>query len=176
MADNPLDLQRFVGIEHGPFLGWDETNAAMIRHWCEAMGDTNPIYTDSVAARSAGHGGIVAPPTMLQAWAMVGFSGQRAPGSATGSALEVLQVIEQAGYPAVVAVRCEQEYFHYLQEGDRVYYRARLESVSALKKTGLGVGYFCTELSTFYKQDDVAVGTMRFCVLKYRPNVAEELS
>ena len=50
-------------------------NAPMIRHWCEAMGDTNPIYLDDAAARAAGRPGIVAPPTMLQAWVMWGLAG-----------------------------------------------------------------------------------------------------
>ena len=45
----------------------------MIRHWCEAMGDTNPVYIDAEAAAASVHGGIVAPPTMLQAWVMRPF-------------------------------------------------------------------------------------------------------
>ncbi|HVB93363.1 MAG TPA: MaoC family dehydratase N-terminal domain-containing protein, partial [Acidimicrobiales bacterium] len=27
----------------------DEVNQAMIRHWVEAMGDTNPVYVDEAA-------------------------------------------------------------------------------------------------------------------------------
>ena len=40
------DLQALVGKEAGPFDSNDEINKAMIRHWCEAMEDGNPIYTD----------------------------------------------------------------------------------------------------------------------------------
>ncbi|MFD7098389.1 hypothetical protein ACFWA0_26575, partial [Streptomyces xanthophaeus] len=46
--------------------GKDPVNAAMIRHWCEAMGDANPAYTGPDA---------IAPPTRLQAWTMGGLSG-----------------------------------------------------------------------------------------------------
>ncbi|MFD6497992.1 protein dehydratase, partial [Streptomyces sp. NPDC060188] len=47
-------------------VGRDPVNAPMIRHWCEAMGDTHPAYRGPDA---------VAPPTMLQAWTMGGLAG-----------------------------------------------------------------------------------------------------
>lgn len=169
MAAGLPDLQQFVGKRFGPFNSWDPVNAPMIRHWCEAMGDTNPIYTDAAAALNAGHEALVAPPTMMQAWVMMGYNGERAPGSDAGSAFACLDVIEEAGFPGVVAVNCEQEYSHYLKAGDQVHYYAELESVSEQKTTALGTGYFCTELSTFYNQDDEEVGTMRFRIFKYRP-------
>src|SRR5690606_17593869 len=66
-------LRAFVGAETGPpSLGPDPVNEAMIRHWCEVMGDANPVYTDRAAAEKSVHGGLVAPPTMLQAWSMRG--------------------------------------------------------------------------------------------------------
>ncbi|MEM0955311.1 MAG: MaoC family dehydratase N-terminal domain-containing protein [Pseudomonadota bacterium] len=163
------DLQAYVGGDFGPFLAWDAVNAAMIRHWCEAMGESQAIYTNSEAARAAGYADIVAPPTMLMAWTMVGFGGTRPPGSGQGNALGVLSVISEAGYPGVVAVNCEQHYERYLEVGDSVYYRATCESISEEKTTGLGTGFFVTELSTFYNQRDEVVGTQRFRVLQYRP-------
>lgn len=45
-----------------PRSGRDPVNQPMIRHWVDAIGDTNPIYTDEAAARAAGHPGVVAPP------------------------------------------------------------------------------------------------------------------
>ena len=45
----------------------------MIRHWVEAMGDHNPVYVSDDAAREAGYDGLIAPPTMLQAWIMRGL-------------------------------------------------------------------------------------------------------
>jgi acyl dehydratase len=165
----PADLQDYVGGNFGPFLAWDAVNAPMIRHWCEVMGETDPIYTDTGAARAAGYGAIVAPPAMLQAWVMPGYGSARPPGSAGGGALAVLDVLRRAGYEGVVAVNCEQEYFAYLEEGDRLYFRSTCESISAEKKTALGTGFFVTELATFYRQQDEPVATMRFRVLQYRP-------
>jgi len=72
MAAIPADFSEFLDGDIGPFKAWDTVNAPMIRHWCEAMGDNNPLYTDSDAARAQGFEGVVAPPAMLQAWTMNG--------------------------------------------------------------------------------------------------------
>jgi len=167
----PPDLQQYVGGDFGPFLAWDTVNAPMIRHWCEAMGDSLPLYPDSAAARAAGFDAVAAPPTMLMAWTMPGYGGARPPGSdREGSGLAVVSVLQEAGYPAIVAVNCEQEYFRYLQEGDRIYYRSTCADISAEKTTALGVGFFVTELATYFNQRDEKVGTMLFRVLVYRPH------
>ena len=73
------DLLTHVGDEAGPFYGWDTVNRAMIRHWCESMGDKNPAYVDSDFSRE--NGGIIAPPAMLQAWTMRGYANESPPGS-----------------------------------------------------------------------------------------------
>ncbi len=68
------ELRSFVGQPSGPPTGApDAVNLPMIRHWVEAMGDRNPVYVDDEAARAAGFPGIIAPPTMLQAWIMRGL-------------------------------------------------------------------------------------------------------
>lgn len=174
MSEESLDLSNYLGGNLGPYRSWDKVNAAMIRHWCEAMGDDNPVYTDSEAARREGFASVVAPPAMLQAWTMTGYSGRQAPGSDERNAMAVLPVLEAAGYPAVVAVNCEQEYSRYLEEGDEIYYRSSIESISEEKTTALGVGYFVTQLCTYYDQQDQVVGTMRFRVFKYRPHAGGE--
>ena len=57
-------LKAYVGIATGPArVAPDAVNEAMIHHWCDAMGDRNPIYTDAEAAKKTVHGGLVAPPT-----------------------------------------------------------------------------------------------------------------
>jgi acyl dehydratase len=68
-------IQTFVGLEIGPpEVGPDLVNEPMIRHWCEVLDDANPAYTDPAAAKQSLHGGIVAPPTMLQTWILGGFA------------------------------------------------------------------------------------------------------
>ena len=70
------ELQTFVGrsLAAEPKKGQDSVNEAMIRHWCEVMGDQNPVYTDAEWAAGSQRGGIIAPPAMLYAWAQVGYA------------------------------------------------------------------------------------------------------
>ena len=164
-------LQSCVGSEAGPMLGWDRVNRAMIRHWCEAMGDDNPAYTDPAIASELGapNDAVVAPPTMMQAWTMVGYGGQHRPGSDNREALPIMPLFIEHGYDGVVATNCEQEYFLPICEGDDIRSTTSIESVSERKETALGTGYFVTQLTEYMNQRDELVGTMRFRILKYIP-------
>ena len=162
------ELQIFAGVEVGePMHGSDVVNAPMIRHWCEAMGDGLAIYTDPAAAAASAHGGIVAPPTMLQAWVMRGLKGRKGRPDTVYS--DLLNKLDGAGFSSVVAVNCEQEYERYLRPGDALSMRTTIESVSEEKKTGLGVGHFVTSRQSYYDQDNELVGSMLFRILKFRP-------
>lgn len=154
----------------GPYKSWDKVNRAMIRHWCDVLGDDLGVYTDEARAQESVHGQVVAPPTMLQAWTMRGYRDQFPPGSDQAEPFNVLSVMGEMGYPAIVAVNCEQEYERYLKEGDEIYHMSRIESVSEEKSTALGVGFFVTELSEYFDQADKKVGQMRFRVFSYRPH------
>ncbi|GAA1420400.1 hypothetical protein GCM10009601_18850 [Streptomyces thermospinosisporus] len=136
--------------------GRDPVNEPMIRHWCEVMGDTNPAYAGP---------GAVAPPTMLQVWTMGGLSGQAA---RTESFDELLALLDEAGFTAVVATDCEQEYVRCLRPGDEVTFDAVIESVSDRKTTRLGTGHFVTTRMDVRAGGEL-VGTHRFRILKYAP-------
>src|SRR6266404_4223871 len=138
-------LDAWIGRDGAPQAARDAVNPAMIRHWCDAVGDENPVYTDPDFAAKSVHGAIVAPPTMLQAWTMAGLrppapaSPQPAPFS------EVMRLLDAAGYTSVVATNCRQEYRRYLREGDRLTVTTRVAGVSDEKKTALGMGRFVDE-------------------------------
>lgn len=136
--------------------GKDPVNAPMIRHWCEAMGDTNPAYSGPDA---------IAPPTMLQAWTMGGLSGHTGRSSAYD---ELLTLLDEAGCTSVVATDCEQEYIRPLRPGDEITFDAVIESVSPRKTTKLGTGHFVTTRMDIRVGPDLA-GTHRFRILKYAP-------
>lgn len=136
--------------------GKDPVNAPMIRHWCEAMGDTNPAYTGPDA---------IAPPTMLQAWTMGGLSGHTGRSSAYD---ELLTLLDESGCTSVVATDCEQEYVRPLRPGDEITFDAVIESVSDRKTTKLGTGYFVTTRMDIRVGPDLA-GTHRFRILKCAP-------
>lgn len=137
-------------------IGKDPVNRPMIRHWCEAMGDTNPAYTGPDA---------IAPPTMLQAWIMGGLSGHE---GRTDAYDELLGLLDGAGCTSVVATDCEQEYLRPLRPGDEVTFDTVIESVSDRKTTKLGTGYFVTTRTDVRVAGDL-VGTHRFRILKYAP-------
>ncbi len=159
-------LKAFEGRQIGPAeLAPDVVNQAMIRHWCDAIGDANPVYTDPDAAAASVHGGIVAPPTMLQAWVMRGFRA----GRGRTAQDELLRLLEGAGFTSVVATDCQQEYPRYLRPGDRLSETKVIESISEEKKTALGTGHFVTSRSTYTDQSGQVVGTMRFRILKFKP-------
>ena len=154
-------LREYVGTETGPAaFGPDGVNEPMIRHWCETMGDANPVYTDPEAAKRSVHGGIVAPPTMLQAWIMRGMT-MAQPRDSQASAdrqLQLHDMLSEAGYPSVVATNCEQEYTRYLRPGDQVTAHTVVEAISDEKATALGVGYFIDTRTSFTDPDGQEVG------------------
>jgi uncharacterized OB-fold protein/acyl dehydratase len=158
-----------VGKEYGPYIAWDPVNAPMIRQWCDALGVENPAYQDAEYAAQSQHGGLVAPPTMLNAWLMRGYGGSRAAGSAEDDVFEAAKMFVAAGYEAVVATNSEQEYQRYLRPGDHLTSTVVLESISDEKRTALGKGHFITVRHTYRDQAGEVVGTMRFTNLQYRP-------
>lgn len=176
MSDQDFDFESLLGEEFGPFHGWEKVNAAMIRHWCEAMGDKNPIYTDPEAAQAAGYDtkGVVAPPTMMQAWNMPGYTDSGPPSSDARNPFAVIMTLREAGYPSTLAVNSEQDYERVVEEGDTIYHRAHLEHISEEKTTALGTGFFITQLCTYYNQRDEVVGHMRWRVLQFRAHGTDD--
>jgi len=161
------ELQALVGEEAGPFSANDEVNKAMVRHWCEAMEDSNPLYTDEGYAKKSKYGGIMAPPQMVQAFCLPPLwpKGETPPDPLA----KAVRKLDEVGYAGVVATTTSQEYFRPMRLGDRIYYRVKLASVSPEKTTRLGKGYFLTSEYIYTNQKGEAVCTQSFTVLKYVP-------
>ncbi|WP_051265501.1 bifunctional MaoC family dehydratase N-terminal/OB-fold nucleic acid binding domain-containing protein [Nakamurella lactea] len=170
-------LRTFVGQQATPVrYAQDAVNPAMIRHFVEAMGDENPVYTDETAARSTGRSGIVAPPPMLSSWLMVGYKAHTAAaehGAPDSPMTRLLNLLGDAGYVGVVATNDEQEYVRELRIGDRLKMTAVIEDVSPRKVTGLGAGHFITTLRTYTDADDQVVARQRFRILRFDPTVTK---
>jgi uncharacterized protein len=165
-------LKAYEGRLVGPgFTGFDPVNKPMIRHWCDAMGDTLAVYTDEDAARASVHGGVIAPPTMLQTWQMWGFRARPATGGSEQDNL--LRLLDANGFTSVVATNCEQEYARDLRPGDELTVTSTIEEVSEEKHTGLGIGHFVTTKQTYADQDGDVVATMLFRILKFKPGTGK---
>ena len=170
-AELEAKLKTFAGRAAGPpSPAPDAVNEAMIRHWCDAMGDRLPVYTDAGAAAKSVHGGIVAPPTMLQAWILRGIAMASPSDDYDDGQLQIGRMLVDAGYPSVVATNCEQEYKRYLRPGDRLVAETIFEAISDQKATGLGIGYFIDTRTTFRDQRGDEVGWMTFRILRFKPN------
>lgn len=167
-------LDAFLGVETEPAWGRDPVNQPMIRHWCDAVGDRNPVYTDPEFARGSSFGGIIAPPTMLQAWTMPGLAPPAAePAGGPHPLRAVIELLDAAGYTSVVATNCRQEYARPLVPGDLVSVTSRIESVSDEKRTALGDGRFVDQVMTYRDARGEEVARMRFRILKFRPRAAQ---
>ena len=180
MADEEVDelrpkLERFVGKPMGPpAIAPDPVNVPMMRHWVDALDDRNPVYLDEDVAADTRFGGIVAPPAMLQAWTMPRplIEGIAERG---GSPVEIksdnpIPVLDEAGYVGTLATNSELEFVRYLRPGDQLHLTTEVESISTLKTTSLGKGYFVTWVTTYTMPDGEVVGRQLFRIFKFDPS------
>ena len=170
-------LREKIGEQGPPLSSRDAVNQAMIRHWCDAMEDDHPVYTDPEWAARSQHGEIVAPPAMLNAWTMQGLRPPAPSAEGTSDpASEVYEALDRAGFTSVVATNSEHVYDRYLRLGDLISGTSHLTEVSEEKATGLGVGHFVTTETDFRDQHGDPVGRMLFRILKFRPGTGRTSS
>lgn len=179
MVSNDLQI-RLDGLvgqpmgEAGRRPGPDPVNLPMIRHWCAAFEDANPVYTDPDAAADSHFGQIVAPPVMLQTWTfptpvITGIAERGgAPTEVRGES--PLLVFDEAGFTGTLAVGSEFEIDRYLHLGETVYAESVLESISEEKQTRRGPGHFVTWVTTYTVDNGDVVGRQRFRILKFKPS------
>ena len=165
------ELYTYVGVSAAaPEVARDEVNEAMIRRWCDVIEDENPAYTDEQAAKQSVHGGLVAPPTMLQAWVLPGIEMvEWGVGEPKTTQQKLHKFLTDHGFSGVVATNCDQSFERYLKVGDRITGHTIIESISEEKATALGVGYFIVTRTRFVDQNENEVGSMSFRVLKFKP-------
>src|SRR4051794_33269810 len=170
-ADDLLaQLRSHVGAEMPMNAARHPVNAPAIADWCDAMGDTNPCYTDEDFAAKSRHGGLVAPPATLDIWDRPGLPGQYAGRpAAQDPRSQVLRLLEANGFVGVVAVNSELEIARYLRPGDRLHNVQVIEDVSPEKQTALGVGHFVTTRQRYSTTEGEHVGDLLFRILKFRP-------
>lgn len=161
------EARGYVGAPAGNRrVGRDPVNEPMINHWVQAFEDHNPVYVDPEFAASTRHGGLVAPPGMLQTWIM------DAPEEPDGPRGEVLRRVDEAGYTSVVATNYEHEYRRELRPGERITQQTSVEDISEEKVTALGTGRFLTMRHEYLDEDGEVVGIGRMRLLKFRPPAA----
>jgi len=144
--------------ESAPKPARDPINQAMINNWIEAIGETDPRYTQGEA-----------PPAMAQVWTMDGLD----PTTRSNAPLHsTMQIFDKAGFTSVLGTNCDQTYLRPVLVGEHVTLTAKLDSVVGPKKTGVGEGYFVSTRNTWRVGDEV-VATMLFRVLKFKPGARQ---
>jgi hypothetical protein len=170
------ELDSYIGKPSGrpAAVAPDRVNLPMIRHWVDALGDSNPAYTDQEGARRSRFGAIVAPPGMLQTWTMQrpkisGIAERGGMPSEPSSGRTAFSVLDDAGFVGIVATRTEIEIERYVQLGELLTSVTVIDEISDEKKTALGPGHFCTWETTYRVESGEVVGRERFTVLKFNP-------
>lgn len=175
--DDGLDLSGYEGLEAEPVrTARFPVDAAMIRHWVEAVEDHNPVYVNASAARDTGRTGMVTPPAMISTWVMSGYRRyrevqvQRARGENEDTAYSrLMSELDAAGYTSVVGTDVEQEYLCEVTVGMTVSCEYRIESVSPVKRTALGDGRFVTLFKNYKDETGESLCLERFRLLRFRP-------
>jgi len=160
------ELKALVGQEGPRQQAVDEVCKPVIRHWCEAMQDGNPLYTDEEYAKKSKYRSVIAPPTMLLAWTMPPLWPPRQ--QAPHPFEQFLEKLDKAGYYGIIVTNVTQKYLQPILPGDRITFTYKVTDISPEKKTGLGLGHFVTTGFIFTNQKGETVGTQSFTVLKYR--------
>ena len=171
--------QALLAIEGPQVVGPDAVSKEMIRHWCEAMEDANPLYTDEKYAKKSRYGSIIAPPQMIQAWTFGPLwpDGQEAqwrhpellPEREPLLTEVVYAKLNEAGYIGTMAVGTTMEFVQPLSPGDRVTRSMKVIDVTPEKKTRAGVGPFVTFLYTDTNQKGEVVCKQTMTLFKYKP-------
>jgi acyl dehydratase len=157
------ELRKYIGrVSSGFVEAVDEVNKPMIRIWCEMVEDSNPLYTDEEYARKSEYGDIISPPAMLMTWGLL----PEWPVSEIPS--HVLMDLPLEDFPINLSVGCTEEYFLPIHPGDRLHYNTKLDDISSLKRTRLGVGHFITYTYYYYNQHNELVATNRHVLFRYR--------
>ncbi len=163
------EMRSYVGRTTDPLVAPDLVNEPMIRHFCEVTGDANPIFRDPDFAAKSVHGGLVAPPAMLDAWTMPPYipAWDDETAEAPNADAQLHQLMARAGY-SVVATDYDVEYARYVRVGERVTATKTIEKISEEKSTPLGVGYFI-DVRWAFRVGDEQVATLLFRTLCYKP-------
>jgi acyl dehydratase len=163
------DLLAYLGRAAGPPRhSPTPVDEGAIRAWCVALGDSLPVYRDAELAGTTRWGGIIAPPTMLQAWTMHDRRQAPEPEATCFAEAELMTSLARSGYTAVVATNCAQSYVRPLRPGDRVTAHTTIAEIAGPKQTALGEGFFVTLHTDYLDAGGEPVGTMRFRSLRYR--------
>ena len=175
MCPNVYDELKAM-MKREPFeeVATDKVCKQMIRHWCEAMEDANPMYTDEEYAGKSKYGSITAPPAMAPAWIMPPLW-PRKDEWMVGVYKSVVDTCAMGGFDQIVETDNDMEFFRSLLPGDREHATARVYDFTPEKKTALGNGHFVTIEFNYTNQKGELICTQRVTSFVYKPGGNDEV-
>lgn len=170
-------LQGLVGKRLGPYCSFNPVSRPQVWQWCSVMGDENPLYLDDKYRERTEFRGskVVAPPAMMQMWTMRDINMRYAGGSTAAEPYEIIYALQDRGFAGNVAVSYDITFYRYLVEGDRVHHYKEVASVSDLKKTALGEGYFFTDKEQYFDQHGEVFAEALVSYFQYRPEARQRI-
>ena len=105
-----------------------EVSREKIREFADAIGDANPVYRDTEAARALGHAEVIAPPTFAMIPVLRGFD----------------MLIDDLGIDYARVIHAGQRFLHVrpIRAGDRLRTTTTLDSVRSVGGNDL-IGIRC---------------------------------
>jgi len=84
-----------------------------------------------------------------------------------------VKLLENSGFPAVIATNTTLEFFNPLFPGDKVTQKITVTDITPEKKTGQGAGHFYTFRFSYYNQKGKLICHQSFTTLYYNPPKVE---
>jgi acyl dehydratase len=167
MSDElPADVESWIGQERYVEEGEFPVEMGYVYTTCASVENGNPLFWDEKVAQEL-TGGPIAPPTMISVW----FRPHHwAPGrSKPSQPLQVhFDLKEMLGLPEAVMTDDTITFGVPVRPGDRLRTHQVLRSVSAPKKTKLGIGRFWVIDVVYENQRGEHVGTETYTGFGYK--------
>ena len=144
-----------------------EVDEYLIRHWCEALEDGNPLYLDAASARSAMFPGVVAPPASLLTTFLLPLRWPWPPEGGAPRRFIHYDLKELLDLPVGIVTDIDVTYYAPVFVGDRLNTTQRLVSISPWKRTRVGEGHFWTIDRTYRNQHAALVARERMSIFSY---------
>jgi acyl dehydratase len=159
LVDNSLltePIKGLLGAEAGPWIY--EIEKGMVRRFCIAIDDPNPLWQNEAYARQTKYGGVIAPPTFVA----TGLE------SSDGSALADLMNLVISKLPANIGhvdggISCEQ--YQPIRAGDVISVTSKLAELTERQGKAMGNMLFTVfELTSRNQRNEVVAKIKRtFC-------------
>ena len=145
-------IRAMVGVMADPVVM--EVEAGAIKRFCQAVGDSNPLFIDAEHAKNGPHGGVICPPGFF------GWPAKPAP-MFSGPMASMMGEFAKAGFPGVLDGGIDFEFFQPIHPGDVLVSSAKIADIYEREgKTGKSLFGVIETTYTNQNGDVVARGRM----------------